>query len=675
MKLLEFIPIKLSFLLITGVLLGYLLEPQPWVLITLLIGSLTALAFTFNKKRTNTMVFGSAMFVAFMSIGMLSIVMSMPKNLPGHYQKRATQTPSYWHFKIREQLKPNKYSFKYIAKLIAIDCVKVQGKLLINQRIHPQTKRLEVDDEVIFFGRASEIPTPLNPYQFNYRSYMEGLGVYHQIRLDSTRAMVLSRKSKTVFGIAAKIRATVISKLKKSGFGPEELSIITALLLGERSTISSEVYSDYKNAGALHILAISGLHIGILMMLFQYVLKPLEFLPGGRNVKLGMLVLFLWGFAFLAGLSTSVIRAVTMFSFVAYALYLNRPSNTFNVLALSLFFMLLIFSPALLFQIGFQMSYAAVLAIVAIYPFLMRLWFPKNIVIRKLWQLLAVSLAAQFGVLPISLYYFHQFPGLFFVSNLLIVPFLGLILGMGLVIIILGVLDCIPDWLVWTYNTAIRTMNEVMGLVADQKAFIFTNISFDEVQLVLSYLIVFSLLFILKKPVFKSFVILLILIIGMELWSLKLLFETHKTRRVVLLHQTKNTIILEQHGQKLSIYSNRPSVATKLQDDYVTAERIERLSNFPLMHSFYVNSRLVFLLDSLGIYPPKDLQIDIVILTQSPKINLDRFLDIVQPKKIIADGSNYRSFVKRWEQSCAKRKLPFHYTGEKGAYFFIENKD
>ena len=168
---------------------------------------------------------------------------------------------------------------------------------------------------------------------------------------------------------------------------------------------------------------------------------------------LGIIVVsLLWGFALVAGFSASVVRAVTMFTFVAYALYLNRPSNTFNILALSMFFILLLINPMLLFQVGFQMSYAAVFAIVWIYPLLQRLWFPKNVVVRKLWQLLSVSVAAQLGVLPISLFYFHQFAGLFFITNLAIVPFLGLVLGMGILVIILSLLNLLPDFLVRAWS-------------------------------------------------------------------------------------------------------------------------------------------------------------------------------------------------------------------------------
>lgn len=312
---------------------------------------------------------------------------------------------------------------------------------------------------------------PLNPHQFDYKSYLKGLGISHQLRLNTNNFFLKENPSPTLFGISASVRNKIIDKLKQASFGKEELGIIQALLLGQRNDISAETYNNYKNAGAVHILAVSGLHIGILLLLLQFLLRPLERLPKGKTLKLIAIVALLWCFALLAGLSPSVVRAVTMFSFVAYALHLNRPSDTFNTLALSMFFILLVIDPNLLFHVGFQMSYAAVLAIVWVYPLLQKLWYPKNKILRYFWQLISVSIAAQLGVLSISLFYFHQFPGLFFISNLVIIPALGLILGMGIVVILLALLNLLPDFLVSLYDTLIHWMNSIIGWVAEQEAF------------------------------------------------------------------------------------------------------------------------------------------------------------------------------------------------------------
>ncbi len=261
-----------------------------------------------------------------------------------------------------------------------------------------------------------------------------------------------------------------------------------------------------------------------------------------------------------------------MFSFVAYAMHLNRPTNTFNILALSMFFILLIFRPSLLFQVGFQMSYEAVFAIVWIYPLLQKFWKPKTWILLKGWQLLSVSIAAQLGVLPISLYYFHQFPGLFFVSNLLIIPFLGVILGLGILLILLATLNILPDFLASFYNTIIYGMNSIIGWVASQEAFIFNNISFGSTELILSYVIIIFLILALTKATYKRVMILLIAIVGMQLWSFYALYRTQKKENFLVVHEFKNTLLLHQIGNHLNVLTPSRSFNNKIVTDYEVGE-------------------------------------------------------------------------------------------------------
>jgi len=357
-----------------------------------------------------------------------------------------------------------------------------------------------------------------------------------------------------------------------------------------------------------------------------------------------------------------------MFSFVAYALYLNRPSNTFNILALSMFFILLVFDPMLLFNVGFQMSYAAVFAIVWVYPILQKFWYPKNWLVRQVWQLLSVSIAAQVGVLPISLYYFHQFPGLFFISNLLIVPFLGLILGLGIIVIALIVLNIAPNSLIELYNAIIGLMNSVIKWVAQQEAFIFRNIPFDSVQLVLTYCLLFSMIWMLTKNTFKRTLTLLICFIGLQLWSLYHQQNTYEKEQLLLVHQTKNSILAHQKGKELSVFTNDSSATKKFATSYQIHERVERLNYHFIGNSYKFNDQNLVLIDSSGVYDFKSKNVDYLILIQSPKINLERLIDSLHPKQILVDGSNYYSYVNRWKKTCDNKKLPFHYTGDKGAF-------
>ena len=670
MKLLAFIPVKLTLLLILGILIGHFFSFNP---VHLLINTITLFillsAVFILERKTNTRLFGFIAAIAFISLGIYSYTVAQPQNRAYHYTKITSHKDGAWTLKINEVLKPNLYSHRYIATVKSIGDKKVSGSLLITIPNDSANTSLQVDDEFLTFTNIQAINEPLNPHQFNYKKYLENIGVYHQLRISSSQLIKVEKPKTTFIGIASKARNHIIDKLKKENFDTDELSVIQALLLGQRSDISEETYTNYQKAGAVHILAVSGLHIGILLLLIQFLLSPLKHIKKGRTIILILSVLFLWGFAFLAGLSASIIRATTMFTFVAYALFLNRPSNSFNILALSVLFILLFINPNLLFQVGFQMSYAAVFAILWIFPLLKKLWFPKNKIVRYFWQLLCVSIAAQLGVLPISLYYFHQFPGLFFISNLIIVPALGIILGMGILVIFLSLLNWLPTQLAWFYNGIINVMNNLIGWIAKQESFIFSSISFDFGQLILSIITIVLFIKACSLITYKRIALFLISLFCYQCYTYFQKFEASKATEAIVLHQTKNSIVFNRIGRHLTILSNSPEMTNNLISDYQTAERIKSIRFDSLKNSYSLKNGTLLVLDSTGIYF-KSESIEKILLTQSPKINLERLIDSIKPKEIIADGSNYRSYIERWRLTCLKNKIPFHYTGEKGAYYF-----
>lgn len=669
MKLLAFIPIRLTLLLIFGILIGYFFQFDPKYLLTatLSLFALLALIF-FLEKNKKSILFGSIAALSFVSLGSYSYTLAQPINSSSHYSHFASNQNEKWTLKIKEVLKPNPYSNRYFAKVKSISNTPVSGTILLTIPKDSFGLNLKIDDELVTYSQILPIDKPLNPHQFDYKKYLRNLGIYHQLRIAKKQFIKIENRNTTLIGFAAKIRNHIILKLKQENFGTDELGVIQALLLGERSDISKETYTNYQKAGAVHILAVSGLHIGILLLVIQFLLSPLQNIPNGRTIILILSVLFLWIFAFIAGLSASIIRATTMFTFVAYALYLNRPHNTFNILALSILFILLFIDPNLLFQVGFQMSYAAVFAILWIFPILKDLWFSKNIVVRYFWQLLCVSIAAQLGVLPISLYYFHQFPGLFFISNLVIVPALGVILGMGIFVIFLSILNWLPTQLAWVYNKIIGLMNNIIAWVAQQESFIFSSISFDFIQLLLSFTVLVIGIELYTRFNYKRIMFFLVSILCFQGYTIYQEQQTKNISEALVLHQTKQTLILNRRGHQLSILTNCKNRPDYLISDYRTAERIDSFHFDSLENSYSLQDEKLLIIDSTGIYLKSAP--NYILLTQSPKINLDRLIDSIQPKKIIADGSNYKSYVDRWKATCIKNKIPFHYTGEKGAYYF-----
>lgn len=672
MSLLKFIPIKLTICLALGIMIGSYFEIEIYIPLFTCIIFISLLGIIFFKQKSRTSVyFGIVALLSTLFLGILSVSLWQPKNQKDHYTHQNFQTEGLWKVKVREVLKSNSFSDRYIANVFSMDKQKVSGRVLLHRYHDSNSSTFQVDDELFVFEKLSELNPPANPHQFDYKGYLANLGIYHQLQLNKANHFKRAHSSQTTYGLAAAVRNKIIYNLEETNFGKEELSVIQALLLGQRDAISEQTYTNYKNAGAVHILALSGLHIGILLLLLQFVLRPLALLPKGKTIKLIVIVVLLWCFALLAGFSASIVRAVTMFSFVAYALHLNRPSNTFNILALSMFTILLVINPMLLFQVGFQMSYAAVFAIVWVYPMLQRLWFPKNPIVKKVWQLLSVSIAAQLGVLPISIFYFHQFPALFFISNVLIVPALGLILGMGILTIVLALLNTLPLWLVTLYNRLIGLMNSVIEWVAQQEAFVLKDLSFDSFQLLLSYGIIICLLSAVKRANFKRLAAVFVSIIAFQLYTFYTSYQASKKEALLLAHRSKNSILLHQSEYQLQIFTSDSASSIAIAKDYQVAERIEKVNFKKLKNSYLWRGKKILVLDSLGIYPSEN--IDYLILRQSPKINLERLIDSIQPKSIIADGSNYRSYLVRWKNTCTKRKLPFHYTGEKGAYYFESN--
>ncbi|WP_396591576.1 ComEC/Rec2 family competence protein [Allomuricauda sp. R78024] len=674
MRFFNFVSIKLTICLIAGIILGFYFEVALYISFFALLALLPCL-YLFQKKqsRDGFPFFELITVLTTILLGVFIVSLSKSKKLSHHYSNKEINGVKQWELKILEVLKPNQYAQRYVAKVISVENEKSTGKIVISLPADSTLNKLKVDDEFILFSNAETIRPPLNPYQFNYRDYLKKQGIYHQIRTGFNAVQLKENSAKTIFGLTSNFREHIISKLKNENFGEDELAVIQALLLGKRDDISESTYNNYKDAGAVHILAVSGLHVGILLLLFQFLLSPLERLPKGKSIKLILIVFLLWTYAFIAGLSPSIVRAVTMFSFLAYAMYLNRPTNSFNIIALSMFFILLI-KPLFLFQVGFQMSYAAVFAIIWIYPKLQRFWFPENIVIRKIWQLLAVSIAAQLGVLPVSLFYFHQFPALFFISNLLIIPFLGLILGMGILVIFLSIFDNLPNFMVVMYNAIIKIMNSTIDWVAKQEGFIIKDIPFDVVQMVLGYLIIATLVVFLSKPKLKNIIALLAGIITLQGWSIWNQIQGQKKEALVLLHKSKNTLLLHQKATSLKLYASDSNNIGSMVNDYKISERIQSISYHKFKNNFNISGKKLYVMDSLGIYPQVKNQ-DYVLLTQSPKINLERVIDSLNPKMVIADGSNYRSYVSRWKQTCIKKEIPFHSTGEKGYYSFNLNED
>ena len=571
-------------------------------------------------------------------------------------------------FKIKERLKPDAYNDKYLASIISFNDQETSGQLMVNIKRDSLSKPLDVDAVLHTSAKLKGIQKPLNPHQFNYSKYLELKQVYHQLHLKQSELFLISNSKTSIYGYADQLRNTINQKLIAVGFKDNVLSIMNALLLGQRQTIDKSIYNNYVNSGTIHILAVSGLHVGILMLILNFLLKPLLYFKFGHTLRPSIIVILLWSFAIIAGLSPSVTRAVMMFSIISIAMHLKRPTSIYNTLTISAFFILLV-QPTFLFEVGFQMSYLAVLGIVSIQPMLYKLWQPKYWIIDQPWQIFTVTIAAQIGVVPISLYYFHQFPGLFFISNLVVIPFLGLILGIGLLVIFLALVNALPDILVQAYSFIIDSLNRFIAWVAQFEDFLFRDIPFTILQVLCSYFIIIGFVQVYKYRNFKWITISLIGIICFQGISF---YNANKTKddAFIVFNKSRYSIIGQKQSDALIVHHNLDSLKQTTDNvikNYKVGESIEFVLTDSLQSVYQFNNKTILVIDSLGVYKGLSFKPDCILLRNSPKINLNRVIDNLQPTTVIADASNFKTYVKRWKQTCRYKKIPFHYTNEKGA--------
>ncbi|WP_405292492.1 ComEC/Rec2 family competence protein [Algibacter sp. Ld11] len=673
MKILNFTIIKLTTCLVIGILTGYFFS----------IALMTALYFTLaasfflgiayfiaEKQFFKTIWFGILAFISMISIGILTVNIHNEQNFTNHYTHHIlNKNNQAITFRIREVLKSNTYYDKYVIDVLQVDTKPTKGKSLLSIKKDTINPSLNVDDIYSTKSSFNSLGYPLNPFQFDYESYLEKKYIYHQVSLKRHELFLINDNTHTVFGYANSTRQFINSKLKKYHFKPDELAVINALFLGQRQDLSEDIYNDYRNAGAIHILAISGLHIGVILILLNWSLKPMERLKFGKLQKAILILIILWSFAIIAGLTASVTRAVTMFSIVAIAKNLNRPTNIYNTLAISVFILLLL-KPLYIFDVGFQLSYMAVLAIVYIDPMIYKLWQPKNKLLDIYWHTITISIAAQFGIAPLLLFYFHQFAGLFLLSSIIIIPPLAIILGLGIVVILMASLNILPLFLADFFGYIISGMNYIMSVISQQDSFIFNDVHFTTWHVLTSYLIIFSIIQICKNYKFSNLKWALLAVIGFQCALIYTNFRKPSNQFVVF-HKSRFSMIGNTMQNKLSVAHDLDSTALLKNStikNYTVGHSINNIEHNKLQSIYLLKDKKLLVVDSLNTYHIKSFNPDYVLLRQSPKINLNRLIDSINPKYIVADGSNYKSYTKQWKAICKKRKLPFHDTHEKGAF-------
>lgn len=656
----------LAGMLAMGVWIGSRLRPDLLLCISLTAFLLVCMACTlYNILRKGFWVLAG---LAVAGIGMWSMAAALPENRPDHYLNHIHPEVESLEIRVLEPLKSTSFSEKYTGEIHRVNSLKTRGKVLVEMRRDSARGPLLPGQGIVTPVLPQPVPPPKNPGGFDYGKYLRTQGIYARVKLTPSTCLLLPPAPAPVEQPVLGLRRHLHSALNNLGLGKQEAQIARALLLGDRTTIDPELQLAFTRAGILHILAISGLHVGILAAFLFAFLAPLRHLPYGKGLQTVVGLTLLWGYALVAGFSPSVVRAVLLYSFVALAMYLERPGQTLHFLGLCWMFMLVAIDPNWLLQAGFQLSFAAVASIVVFYPILIQYLPFDKWAGNSLGKLIAVSLAAQAGTLPFTLFYFHQFPGLFLLSNLVLLPGLGVLLVTGLACMSVELLIGLPRAVATLLDGLLGGMNRYVHWASGQELFFLEGISMSQVECILSALAIFLFGTYLKTKRHQFLYAIAILLLLFQGTGVYQNVRGFNKQSWVIPQQVAHTMVWTRKGFRLEVAATDFEKGANPVRDAQNHWGIRHTDYSPVTSLYTLGNSTLRVLDRSGLYSPGEPHPDYLLLSGSPRVHLGRVLQVLKPAMVIADGSNYTNDVKRWKKSCIEEGIPFHATAYEGAY-------
>ena len=357
-----------------------------------------------------------------------------------------------------------------------------------------ESLHLSYGDLLAFWTPLEEITPPMNPEEFDYRQYLNRRGVTGRVYLKQGDWLNTDlTETNPIYVFAYRFRDSLLQALKRCGITDDEFGVGAAILLGYDESLPAQIRQNYVAAGSMHILCVSGMHVGIIYLLASFVLNLLG--KGKKSALARRLILLalIWFYALLTGLSPSIMRSTLMITFVLFGEIIHRKGFALNSIAASAFILLLI-DPNNLFAIGFQLSYVAVVGIVLLQKPIYNLIYVKNKLLDKLWEITAVSVAAQIATMPFAIYYFNQFTPYFWLSNLLMTP-------LSFVVIMSGMLLLMLSWVPWLNMAlgklvwaSIHLMNGSVSWIEGLPFSLVKGVYMNDFQFVLSLMLLMLLL-------------------------------------------------------------------------------------------------------------------------------------------------------------------------------------
>lgn len=519
-KIIHNIPlIRPATALISGIMAGSLFNFNlNFLILALLVAVVLLLIASLFYSFRITLFFGAGIYILFAVAGIW--------RFQAYNRRPELFTEGKYSATVLEILQEKPKSYQSVLKISAFfrnDSVfKTNEKVMVYFAKSEKASRLKPGEQIVFDKTPQPVENSIDLNGFDYAGYLERKRIYRQVYLPDSRWIESGMFTHNFLILAERTRLQMLEIFRNQDLGEKELNVLSALTLGYKRGLDPETKRVFSAAGAMHVLAVSGLHVGIVFMILSFFLSFLKKRKRGEIAYLLVMITSLWCFAFLTGLSPSVSRAAAMFTIVVIASVFKKSSNIYQSLVASAFVLLLL-NPNNLFEVGFQLSYAAVFGIVFLQPRLNKIFTFRFRVSRYFWALLTTSVAAQIATFPLSAFYFNQFPTFFWVSNLVVIPAAGILIPLGISLLFFGGIPLIAVPLTKITGFVLQLVIQFLETV-EKFPLSVLEFSVHRIELIFLYLTMFfSFIFIAsKKKVFFKRAIFLLFILLSTSFAIKL---------------------------------------------------------------------------------------------------------------------------------------------------------
>lgn len=681
--------LKILIPFIIGIILAFLEIFPPvkgWLWLWLITGILSISGYLFYKLNYNWQKFTVILMqCCVLSIGFLS---TQYRYYPQYNDESSHLIMQSNHFiiKILDDPVEKTNSINCIASVEAND----QGKSIDEKSVvyfskNKYSQQIRFGDLLLVNAKFTGIEPPVNPDSFDYRQYMRRKGIYFRTYIPEGRFTVIGHThDHPVRRSAYRLRQYFSAQFSGSGLSGDEYSVITAILLGNDETLDPALRASYSSAGVSHILCVSGMHVGIIFMILNFLLRPLQKNNKTKIIKAVILLLVIWFYAHLTGLSPSVQRASAMFTFVSIGGLIKRTTTVFHSLFTSLF-ILLALNPLLLFELGFQLSYLAVFSIVIFQKPIFSVWNPRNRIIRYCWELATVSVSAQIGTFPVAIYHFGQFPNYFLLGNLFVIILSFIIVVSGIVLLSVSFSSVLAGWAGNILTFEIKFMNGIITTIENLPGAVSDFLYLGTAQVLLIYGIIGSLFILITrhdKKWFWSMIIMSILFLFLSIHHVNRSREISvniyavKNKTAINFNHCGKSILLHNFMEdkkdsdyQFSIYPHERLMKIKSELSWIQEDSFYEDIGFYKMENFLRFHQLTFYMLSGNdkLYPMKVLtKIDYLYIRDNAKIVPELVARIFNFDHVIVDQSVGFFYENRWREFCLEKDIKFYSVRESG---------